>query len=166
MSRTPRPLTWGSGSQAALPTLLCFPDPQPQEGSSTRSPGARSACWAPAGAGVSGADRYSASRDTGTHALGPEPQTVSSMAACLLVGRGAPSPEPGKEEASLASTLIPSWLKMNLGAEVFRSSSLEDKNNTTYKYTCKDPNVGQAPSLSGQGRLCAFPHVPACQLAE
>lgn len=62
--------------------------------------------------------------------------------------------------------LIPSWLKMNLGAEVFRSSSLEDKNNPTYKYTCKDPNVGQAPSLSGQGRLCAFPHVPACQLAE
>ena len=26
--------------------------------------------------------------------------------------------------------LIPSWLKMNLGAEVFRTSQLEDKNNS------------------------------------
>lgn len=38
--RTPLPLSWGSGSQAVLPTLLCFPDPLPQEGSSARSPGA------------------------------------------------------------------------------------------------------------------------------
>ena len=28
--------------------------------------------------------------------------------------------------------LIPSWLKMNLGAEVFRTSQLEDKNNTVF----------------------------------
>lgn len=42
---------------------------------------------------VSRTGRHSASSwDTSTHALRPEQQAVSSMAACLLVGRSAPIP--------------------------------------------------------------------------
>lgn len=62
--------------------------------------------------------------------------------------------------------LIPSWLKMNLGSRFSEPPSWKTSITQLDKHGCKDPNVRQAPSLSGQGRLCAFPDFPACQLAD
>lgn len=58
--RTPLPLSWGSGSQAVLPTLLCFPEPLPQAGSSARSPGRMKCLLGPGGERwASGTGRHS-----------------------------------------------------------------------------------------------------------
>lgn len=59
--------------------------------------------------------------------------------------------------------LIPSWLKMNLGAEVFRTSQLEDKNNTAFallQIQLQRPKRGLGPQPLQSGATVRIPPRP------